>query len=917
MTILAIATLAIIIAQQGQDTTYARLIREATTDERFLPASVATIPLNDAIPSPLNFFGTIAGAEGVTHRSAEIYAYMRAVADASPRVTVEVVGTTEGGREIIQVVFADEATIGDLDRVKANVAALADPRSTSREQMEELVQNAKPVYYLQAGLHSPEMGSPEMVMELAYRLATSDDPTIERIRNNVVTVLNPVAEPDGRDRQVDWYYRYTRGRENYRDGFPRSPPYWGEYTYHDNNRDGLQITQAITQAIYDIHTEWHPTASLDLHESVPLLYVSTGTGPYNRTIDPITISEWQTMSNWDVQALTSQGAPGVWTWGFYNGWWPGYALWIANNHNGVGRFYETFGNAGADTYVRDLRGGTYAGDSITTRQWYRPWPPTEKVRWSLRNNTNYMQAGVIAALDYASLNGQQMLRNFWQKGRNSIDRGINETPHAFHIPSFVEQRDPRRAAYLVNQLMRHGIEVHESTDSMPGYMVLLNQPYRDFAYDLLSKQEFPSNSKYRPYDDVAWTLGLLYGVDVHEVDDATVFEWPGMTRVTEPVAFNRTPDAEQTGADRSTWLLRYSAEAELAPALYALKDRDRRVRIFAAETEFEASDEAWNAGTVILENLRGRDAAWVTETYGLFLMRSDPAEISRHELDLPRIAVYHTWRETQAEGWVRYWFEQLGIPYTSIHKDDVRSGRLHRRFDVILIPHAFGNAAEFVHGQDTRFGPMPYTATSEFPSHGTPSSTDDMTGGPGFEGMIEFENFLDNGGTIVTLGNSARLVAETGLTRTLSSYSASGLAHPGSVVRAMARQPDHPFMYGYPDTTHIFRGNFPLWRTALRDRGTIVLQYGTKPLADEVETTGDMLGMPDEPEPTPAERDGDDEDSDMEGEDESPEDKPYVLSGDVRGSDSIIGHGAIFDLPAGAGDAGRIVVFSFNPCIGT
>ncbi|MCZ6620262.1 MAG: peptidase, partial [Gammaproteobacteria bacterium] len=200
-----------------------------------------------------------------------------------------------------------------------------------------------------------------------------------------------------------------------------------------------------------------------------------------------------------------------------------------------------------------------------------------------------------------------------------------------------------------------------------------------------------------------------------------------------------------------------------------------------------------------------------------------------------------------------------------------------------------------------------------FPSHGTPSSTDDMTGGPGFEGMMELQNFLDDGGTIITLGNSARFVAETGLTRTLSSYSASGLAHPGSVVRAMARQPDHPFMYGYPDTTHIFRGNFPLWRTALRDRGTIVLQYGTKPLADEVETTGDMLGMPDEPEPTPAEGDGDDEDSDMEGEDESPEDEPYVLSGDVRGSDSIIGHGAIFDLPAGAGDAGRIVVFSFNP----
>ena len=461
--------------------------------------------------------------------------------------------------------------------------------------------------------------------------------------------------------------------------------------------------------------------------------------------------------------------------------------------------------------------------------------------------------------------------------------------------------------------------MHMSSDSMAGYMVLLNQPYRDFAYNLLSKQEFPANSKHRPYDDVAWTLGLLYGVEVHEVDDASVFEWPGMTRITAPVQYRRTASEEQAGSERANWLLRYSGEAELAPALYALKDRDRRVRISAAETAFEVADETWDAGTVILENLRGRDAAWITETYGLSVVGGDAGEVSRHELDLPRIAVYHTWRETQAEGWVRYWFEQLGIPYTSIHKDDIRNGRLNRRFDVILVPHAFGDASGFVHGQDSRFSPMPYTATSEFPSHGSPSSTDDMTGGPGFEGMIEFQNFLNGGGTIITLGNSARLVAETGLTRTLSSYSASELAHPGSVVRVMARQPDHPIMYGYPETTHIFRGNLPLWRTALRDRGTIVLQYGTKPLADEVEPTGDMLGIPadddaneEAPDDDMAGEEGDDDDDAME-DDDSSEDEPYVLSGDVRGSDAIIGHGAIFDLPAGANNAGRIIVFSFNP----
>ncbi|MFX5793280.1 hypothetical protein ABTD98_19630, partial [Acinetobacter baumannii] len=84
---------------------------------------------------------------------------------------------------------------------------------------------------------------------------------------------------------------------------------------------------------------------LDLHESVPLIYMSTGTGPYNETIDPITIGEWQVMANHDITALAAQGLPGAFTWAFYDGWYPGYGIWVANNHNSIGRFYETFGNA--------------------------------------------------------------------------------------------------------------------------------------------------------------------------------------------------------------------------------------------------------------------------------------------------------------------------------------------------------------------------------------------------------------------------------------------------------------------------------------------------------------------------------------------------------------------------------------------
>src|SRR3989304_168331 len=194
-TLLTALMLSALQSPQARNPPYERLIREATADSRFLPASVATIPDHPTIPSPREHFGTIAGAPGVMHRSAELYGYYRALAQASPRVRVETVGRTEEERELLLVTIADEAAMAQLDRIQQGLVALADPRATDPAPRERLVGEIKPVYYLMGGLHSPEMGPPEMLIELAYRLAVSDDPLIQRIRNNVVVLINPVAAP--------------------------------------------------------------------------------------------------------------------------------------------------------------------------------------------------------------------------------------------------------------------------------------------------------------------------------------------------------------------------------------------------------------------------------------------------------------------------------------------------------------------------------------------------------------------------------------------------------------------------------------------------------------------------------------------------------------------------------------------------
>jgi hypothetical protein len=238
-----------------------------------------------------------------------------------------------------------------------------------------------------------------MLMELAYRLAVEESPYIQEIRKNSIVMLTPVLDTDGRDRFVDTYL--------YRKQNPTKPAipllYWGQYVAHDNNRDNVGMGLALSKNLVQTWMQFHPTVLHDLHESVPYLYISSGTGPYNAWLDPITIDEWHKMAYNEVDEMTKRGVPGVWTHGFYDGWAPNYAFYIANGHNAIGRFYETQGGSGADTGLRQ------SGED-SSRQWFRPNPPFPSVRWSIRNNTNLMQSALLMGMHNVATNHEAVDR---------------------------------------------------------------------------------------------------------------------------------------------------------------------------------------------------------------------------------------------------------------------------------------------------------------------------------------------------------------------------------------------------------------------------------------------------------------------------------------------------------------------------
>ncbi|CAN5283628.1 hypothetical protein BH23GEM4_BH23GEM4_04830 [soil metagenome] len=845
---------------QAVDTASTRMIRSWTTMPEYTTALVDHLPEDPTVVSPTRHFGAPIGRPGVLHRVDEIYGYFAALAGSSPRVNFQLLGETEEGNRLALVQVGSPENLARLEEVKAGMRRLADPRTTSKAAADSLIARLPAIYTMYAGLHSPETGPPEMVMELAYRLAVSDDPMIRAIRDSTVVFIVPVAEPDGRNRVVDWIRRH--GGNVYKEDDRIGPPYWGTYIFHDNNRDGLQLSARLTQELVDLFLDWRYPIGHDLHESVPYLYTSTGTGPYNPTVDPIAVSEWQWMANAEVTALTAAGLPGVWTHGFYDGWYPGYLLWVTNTRNAVGRFYETFGNSSPNTMQRTL------GERSTSVEWYRPNPPRDTTLWSLRNNTNYMQSGVLQALHLVTQNRAQLLRQFWAKSSNSLNKGKTEKPYAYVIPA----EQPRRAdaAYMLNLLRRQGVEVQRATRGAEygetevergDYVVRMDQPFRNFVLTLMQEQKFPQDAP-TPYDDVAWTFPLMFNVETHAVDDAGVLEL-GMEPVTDSVTL-----AGRVRGSGAWYLLNPHGSAHAIRARYALRD----VAVEAGEDSLRVGGSDFPPGSGVIPGSAGRDRLeGIARDLGLELVgASDGAvrRVRRHALDLPRIALLHSWRYTQDDGWVRYTLDQLGVPYTYLSEDRVRRTPLRANFDVILFPSQGSRAdgKSILLGVDTKYRPLSYTKTPDFPTQGYPDSTADMTGGMGYEGLAALRDFVHSGGTLITLGSASRLPVEMGMVREVSVRDPEKLFVPGSIVRGIVAQPRNPVVYGYDRTVPLYHQFGPYLRLPDRLKGHVLLKY-------------------------------------------APQDSLF-LSGLVKAPEELAGEPAIIHQPLGQGD---VVLFGFDP----
>ncbi|MES1211702.1 MAG: peptidase, partial [Acidobacteriota bacterium] len=312
-------------------------------------------------------------------------------------------------------------------------------------------------------------------------------------------------------------------------------------------------------------------------------------------------------------------------------------------------------------------------------------------------------------------------------------------------------------------------------------VVRMDQPYRNAAMNFLEEQKFPADEPNTPYDDVAWTWPLLYGVTGEAVSDQKV-----LAAAMEPVTSEASPQGRVDGAG-DLFLLRDSGQNALLQARLLLGSN----QVDAAEAAFQADGATYPPGSWIVQAPREAVDAVATQLGLSFHATAALPGVRRHVVDLPRLALLHNWIDTQDAGWARYTLDQQKLSYTLINDDDLKRGGLESRFDVILFPNSRGDFTGLVHGIDPKYGPLAYTRTDGAPSHGIPDASEDITGGMGFEGLMNLARFVRGGGVLVALGNAGTLPVGGGLVRGVERAS-GGFNTPGSELRAKVLRPEHP-----------------------------------------------------------------------------------------------------------------------------
>ena len=742
------------------------------------------------IPTPEEVLGFKVGTDRKVADMHQILDYFAKLDKASERIVVKEVGKTTMGNPFIVAFITSAENHKNLEKYRKYQQMLADPRKITDKEAEGIISQGKAVVMINCSIHASEIGACQMSMELAYDLAAKNDKNTKEILDNVILLLVPMHNPDGIQLVVDWYKKNLGTKY---EGL-RMPWLYHKYVGHDNNRDWYMFTQVESRLTIKVHNAWHPQAILDMHQMGgrgARIFVPPFVDPYEPNIDPILRQQVAMMGTFIASEMTAEGKAGVIHSNRYDAWTPARAY--HHYHGGI-RILTEVASIKLATPVTVKFEDLAAYVKEPSVKMPMPW---KGGRWALRDIVDYDYSAAKATLTNAARLRENWLRNFYRIHKNAVNR--TEPPFAYLIPA--KQKDLSTTIKMMNVLQMGGVEIHRASESFMAdgheypegtYIIFLAQPYGGFAKTMLENQVYPEIREYpgaplkTPYDVVAHTLPLLMGVEAIQIKDPFKAKSVKVDKLSRPKGKIETVD----NAFGYAW--GHATNDDIVALNRLVK---KGYSVFWSSENFPAKGKTYPSGTMIVRNKKGlvEDLKSIVNDLGIhFEGLTAKPEIKAYALNPVRLGLYKSWTASMDEGWTRWVLEQYEFPYKSIHDKEIRKGNLNKNFDVIIFPDLRTNT--IINGASKESIPPEYS------------------GGIGEIGVKNIKEFVQKGGTLITLNSAADFpLKQFSLTieNSVEKADRKSFFVPGSLLKVLI-DTTHPIAYGYEREGAVFFRRSPV-----------------------------------------------------------------------------------------------------------
>ncbi|RKE02100.1 zinc carboxypeptidase [Marinifilum flexuosum] len=779
------------------------------------------------IETPAEHFGFEPGADRMLFDYEELIDYLQKLDNASTRLKLTEIGNSPMGKKMYIAFISSEKNIKSLNKLKDINRKLALNPNIPEPNRDSLLNKGKVFFLATLSMHSDEIGPSQSAPLVAYDLVTTEDSQKREWLDNVVLMMVPCHNPDGMNMVVNNYKKYKGTKYE----GTQMPGIYHKYTGHDNNRDFITLTQEDNRNIARIYNkDWFPQIMVEKHQmfSNSVRYsVPPAHDPIAENIDA-GIWNWSKIIGANIATdLTKQGLHGISQNYFYDEYAPFFSS--SSTWKNVTSFLTEAASVKYATPIfiepTELKGyGKGLSEYKKSINMPSPWPGGW---WRLSDIVSYEKASIMSVLKTASLHRHEILKFRNDLCIKEVSNGKTIPPYYYIIP--LKQHDESEFVNLVHLLKQHGVHIYqlnkpvvldEKTYQKGDIIIPLSQPFRPFIKEVLERQKFPvrhytpGGKVIKPYDATSWSLPLHMGVKVDEIknpysevlDSAYVEIKEIFKLVTEDIPH-----------DFEAAVFTVQNNESFKAAFLGLQLGLKVARLTKAAN---ISSRTLAKGSFIIYNNADKISSFKTlidEINVPPIYISNLSKVESSTMKIPKIALVESWLHDMDAGWTRFIFDSYHLPFKTVRPGDFEKTDFTKDFDVVVFPN--NRKSVLMSGKiKTRSGEL---IIPNFPP--------EYTKGIGKKGMTKLMSFAENGGIIISWGNSSNLfqgileikqenntkeefqLPYKNISKILKT---SGLYCPGSILKIDLLN-DHPITLGMKSETGIFYNGGPVFATSI------------------------------------------------------------------------------------------------------